>query len=237
MRCRFTGRKLLPLPYVSLAPPLSKPPPRLNTPPPSSMNVNSNNIVFWLLTRIYASPRHLALIRAEIRPFTHPHISVPDITHSAPLLRAAFYECLRLDTASTTIKTVSAPFTITESPSDAFDGAAPQSYRINAGEFIHVDHGLHQTDARYYPEPAVFRPERFLVRGQGREEARRRRIRGRFAPSAAGTTSARGTSSRSGKSCCSRRGSWRRGTWRPWVRRSRRTCGEAGPFCPGGTLE
>lgn len=131
------------------------------------MNVNSNNIVFWLLTRIYASPRHLALIRAEIRPFTHPRISVPDITHSAPLLRAAFYECLRLDTASTTIKTVSAPFTITESPSDAFDGAAPQSYRINAGEFIHVDHGLHQTDARYYPEPAVFRPERFLVRGPG----------------------------------------------------------------------
>jgi len=139
------------------------------------MNINSNNIVFWLLTRLYSSPTHLALIRAELAPFTRPPAPAPGtldvegITKRSPLLKAAYYECLRLDTASTTIKTVFAPFTIKESPADAFDGRPPQAFRIDEGDFIHVDHALHQMDPRYYPDPDVFRPERFLVKGEGVE--------------------------------------------------------------------
>ncbi|MCJ1478633.1 Cholesterol 7-alpha-monooxygenase [Lambiella insularis] len=138
----------------------------------TSMNVNANNMVFWLLLRIYSSPPALSSIRSEIAPFTISEdaqgalkLNIDALTKSCPRLKAAYFESLRIDVGTATMKTIFSDVTLTESASDAF-GRPAQSYRIKKGEYIHVNHSLHQTDERYFPEPAVFKPERFLVHGE-----------------------------------------------------------------------
>ena len=153
------------------------------------MNVNANNIVFWLLIRICSSPETLTRVRNEITPFikivsrkssegVNCEIDIDGITKSCPFFKAAQYEVLRLDVAAASMKTCTADITIEESTADAF-GAVPQSYVIKKGEWVHVNHNLHQTDARYFPEPELFRPERFYVKdeAEGRMVANQGSIR------------------------------------------------------------
>ncbi|MCJ1412553.1 hypothetical protein MMC19_006650 [Ptychographa xylographoides] len=135
------------------------------------MNVNANNVVFWLLGRIYSSPEILTGIRNELSSFVlctekKCELNIDGITKSCPLLKAAYFECLRMDVVTTTFKKSNADFTITESTSDTF-GGPQQTYLIKKGEHIHLAYSLHHTDPRYFSEPGIFRPERFLVEEEG----------------------------------------------------------------------
>jgi cytochrome P450 len=132
------------------------------------MNVNANPLIFWFLLRIYSSPTYLAQIRSEIAPYITSSVSqplilnVPGILKSCNLLKAAYYECLRIDVSSVSNKVAHSDFYVTESAADAF-GGPPQSYLIRKGEYVQIYHNMHQNDPRYFPDPDIFRPERFLI--------------------------------------------------------------------------
>lgn len=157
---------------------------------------NANQVIFWLLWHIYSTPTLLTSIRDEIAPhvkivppppdsefsslpISEPDtlsISLPALLKSCPLLKASYFETLRLDVHATTYKSVTEDFTVTESAEDAAiaaglggskDGpsseAKPQTYRLRKGEYVCVPHNVHQKDARYFPDPKVFDPRRFFV--------------------------------------------------------------------------
>jgi hypothetical protein len=96
--------------------------------------VNANKVTFWLLLDIISSPTLLSTIRAEIAPFTNPTTSTKSKTQtltldvnglmkSCPMLKATFYETMRLYAAGTSYKEVLQPVTLTESPEDAAGGS------------------------------------------------------------------------------------------------------------------
>lgn len=142
-----------------------------------AFNINSPNVVFWLLIRICSNPNILGRVRNEIAPFASPthlnlntkdsfyacNLNIQGIDKHCHFFTACEYECFRMDIGTSSIRTAQADFVIKESAADTFDGALPQSYLIRKGEVIHVNHDLLQKDARYFPDPGRFIPERFLA--------------------------------------------------------------------------
>lgn len=76
--------------------------------------VNSNKVIFWMLLNIVANEDLRSRIRAEITPYvkgwsaqspTNPlSIDVDGLTKSCPLLKASFFETMRLYTTGTSYK-------------------------------------------------------------------------------------------------------------------------------------
>ena len=94
--------------------------------------------------------------------------------HSCPLLKASFYECLRLDTSPVLLRKVQKDFTIIEPRSAMFGDEQPPAYLLRPGEFVAIPLVLHHQDPSVFDSPQVFRPERFHVpseKGEGREVA------------------------------------------------------------------
>lgn len=147
-----------------------------------AMNVNANQIIFWALWHIYQDPQLHAQILAEIAPFAHLTAVASDLPiaeppklilnlegllQHSPLLKATFFETMRLEAPGTSYKTVVESFDITESTDDArLDGKSqPQTYRFVKGDYICIPHGVHAMDGRYFKHPKAFNPRRFFVSG------------------------------------------------------------------------
>jgi cytochrome P450 len=133
-----------------------------------------------MLWHIYSNQRLLSEVRQEldrhikvISPKSELPIAESDlldmdekgIFRSCPLLKASYFETMRLDVQGTTYKSVTADFTVTESPEDAAMAGTskPRTYKLSKGQYICVPHSVHQRDDRYFEDPAVFNPKRFYV--------------------------------------------------------------------------
>lgn len=129
---------------------------------------------------IYSDQRLLGEIRQEldryvkvVSPISELPITESDrldmdregIFRFCPLLKASYLETMRLDVQGTTYKSVTADFTVTESPDDAAMAgkSKPRTYNLSTGQYVCVPHSVHQRDDRYFNEPATFNPKRFYV--------------------------------------------------------------------------
>lgn len=142
------------------------------------VNVNSNKNVFWMLLHVYSRPELLSAIRAEISTYIKvsetdergpdglPKLSidVDGLTKSCPLVKAAFYETMRLSMAGLATRDVVQDIVLTESVADAamFGKTKAQSYTIPAGSTLVLANGHMQRDPRIFPEPDKFDPQRFI---------------------------------------------------------------------------
>lgn len=141
---------------------------------------NANQVVFWMLWHVYSNPELLAEIRREldqcikvVEPKSDLPIPEPDslsmdieaLRKSCPLLKATYFETMRVEVHGTTYKSISEDFTLTESPEDA--GIAgkdkPQSYKLLKGQWVCVPHHVHQRDKTYFKDPTKFKPKRFYT--------------------------------------------------------------------------
>ncbi|KAF2008830.1 cytochrome P450 [Aaosphaeria arxii CBS 175.79] len=145
------------------------------------VNVNSNKNVFWMLLQIHTKPELLARIREEVAPYVHLSksgakgpdglpkldIDVDGLMKHCPLLRAAFYETMRMNMSGLGIRQVIKDLTLKESAADAamFGKRKPQSYTIPAGTTLVLANGTMQMDQRIFAEPEKFKPERFIEEG------------------------------------------------------------------------
>ncbi|BCR83876.1 cytochrome P450 [Aspergillus chevalieri] len=148
-----------------------------------AMNGNTTNIVFWNLIRVCAEPTLLEEIRKEIAPYVKasrpsreetgfPFEEPPQVTidsqglfNSCPLLKASFYETLRLDSAGFSLKELSSDLTLTESKEEAANGGLkqPRVYKLSKGDNIAISHGALQNDPRYFSNPSQYDPLRFIT--------------------------------------------------------------------------
>lgn len=148
-----------------------------------AMNGNTTNVIFWNLLRIYADPSLLEEIRKEISPYvkafrpSREETGFPvdecaqlsmhsqGLLNSCPLLKASFYECLRLDTAGFSFRQLSSDLTLFESSEDAAtDGLEnPRVYKVTKGKSVAVAHGAVQNDPRYFSNPSQYDPLRFIT--------------------------------------------------------------------------
>ncbi|EAW08003.1 cytochrome P450 [Aspergillus clavatus NRRL 1] len=148
-----------------------------------AMNANSPNAVFWHILRIYSDPALLEEVRKEIAPYVKvsrpsreetgfPFLEPPKISldsdglfKSCVLLKASFYETMRLDSASLSFREVTTDLTVTESLEDAAAAGLtqPRTYAIKKGENVSVVHGAVQRDPRFFSNPDQFDPLRFVI--------------------------------------------------------------------------
>ncbi|THC96114.1 hypothetical protein EYZ11_004388 [Aspergillus tanneri] len=148
-----------------------------------AMNGNSPNIVFWHLLRLYTDPTLLEEIRKEIAPHAKasrptreetgfpfhepPKISIDTegLFKSCHLLKASFYETLRLDAAPLSFRELTSDLIIRESDKDAEIAGTgqPRAYEVKKGASISVIHGVIHNDARYFSNPGQFDPLRFIL--------------------------------------------------------------------------
>lgn len=108
--------------------------------------VNANKITFWMLLHIISDPELLENVRKEIGPYARRGVDeqsrlaldVDGLIQKCPLLKATFFETMRLYTAGTSYKNVCQDLTLTESPEDAetLGKPKPQTYHIKAGTFL-----------------------------------------------------------------------------------------------------
>jgi hypothetical protein len=140
-----------------------------------ALNVNANQVTFWMIFHIFANPTLLSEIRAEIEPHVKLRqedgnkgqpsldIDLPSIRKHCTLLQGAFLETMRWESGAMLFRYVNEDFTLTESAEDAriFNHDAPQTYVFKKGEYIVLPHGTHQMDERYFPNPESFDARRF----------------------------------------------------------------------------
>ena len=141
---------------------------------------NANVVVFWVIYHVYSDPEMLAEVREEIDHYVkvispESELTVPepdrlsmrqeDLFRSCPLLKAVYFETMRMDVQATTYRSVATDFTITESPEDAsmVGRSTPRTYKMPKGQYVCVPHAVHQRDDRYFKDPAAFNPKRFYV--------------------------------------------------------------------------
>lgn len=148
-----------------------------------AMNGNAPNIVFWHILRLLADPTLLEDVRKEIAPYVKasrptqeetgfpfqesPKISIDaeGLFKSCHLLKASYYETLRLDSANLSFRELTSDVTVRESETDATVAGSeqPRSYEIKKGAKVAIPHGVIHTDPRYFSNPSQFDPLRFIL--------------------------------------------------------------------------
>ena len=141
-------------------------------------NANSNSLIFWMVNRIYADRALLEMIREEVEPYVRAiaapttgfggiaeaprldRFDVEGLCESCPLLKSCYVECLRLDTASWSLKVVKQDFVLQSKEKDA------QGWLLRKGEYAHAAHDLHNTDPNHFSDPTLWKADRH-VRYQG----------------------------------------------------------------------
>ena len=145
------------------------------------MGTTISGLVFWLLIRLYDEPTLQDRVRAESAPFaraTQPSgsFSIPEpprlkldvdgIIKSCKLLRACYWESVRLDTSIVLLRKVQKDFTVREARMRANNDERSKSYTLKAGEYIAIPLALLFSNAAYLESPDLFRPDRFLTPGE-----------------------------------------------------------------------
>lgn len=133
--------------------------------------VNANKVIFWMLLQIISDLQLLVQVREEIAPFAYVtdkddlKLKIDDLVKHCPLLKATFFETMRVYTAGTSYKKVHRDISLTESAVDAaiFGKKTPQTYNVAAGNFLAIAHATMQMDPRLWKDPGTFDPGRFLV--------------------------------------------------------------------------
>lgn len=146
----------------------------------NSISINVNSLVCWLLLRICSAPGLVEEIRNETGSFakaTQPvqifgkpeppslEFDTDGLLLSCPLLKACYYECLRLDSSPVSIHPIVRDTVITKPRKDLFGSERPTSYQLNAGEVVAIPLRLHNYDPREFR----FKAKRFLHRIEGRD--------------------------------------------------------------------
>ncbi|KAF2719864.1 putative P450 monooxygenase [Polychaeton citri CBS 116435] len=148
-------------------------------------NANSNSLVFWIICRIYSDQDLLAMIREEIKPYATAvqpkqefpvaepprleNFDVEALCSKCPLLKSCYIECLRLDTASWSLKIVKQDFVLQSRDKESIKSDT-SGWLLRKGEYAHAAHDLHNTDPNYFPNPMTFKPDRHIKR-EGKQEA------------------------------------------------------------------
>ena len=141
-------------------------------------NANSNALVFWMLERIYADRVLLAMLREEIAPYVQAvqhdsgfaisemprleEFDVEGLCANCPLLKSCYIECLRVDTASWSLKVVRQDFVLSTRDKEA------QKWMLKKGEYVHVAHDLHNTDPNVFEHPDMWKPDRHVKYENGK---------------------------------------------------------------------
>ena len=145
-----------------------------------AMNVNANPVTFWLLWSVYSQPGLRAEILEEFAPYVKvvpsksglsiaesPRLSIDidGLYKACPLFKSTFYETMRLYSPSTSYKVMMEDFQVSESEEDATrqGKSQPNSFKLPKGQFLCIPNGVHQKDARYWKDPEMFNPRRFIV--------------------------------------------------------------------------
>lgn len=139
-----------------------------------ALNANANLLVYWHLFYILSTPSLLADIRAEIAPhvtITQPEkigkiseapkltISHEGLSKNCPLFKSSYLEALRVSCQPWSVRSLQTDVSITA------DKTAPP-YNLYKGDYITIPHELHMRDPSYFPHPAKFVPNRFIVTNQ-----------------------------------------------------------------------
>lgn len=135
-------------------------------------NANSNTLIFWMVTRIYADKALLEMLREEMDPYVQAFQPKPDfllpepprlekfdvegLCANCPLLKSCYVECLRLDTAPWSLKVVKQDFVLQSRDKDA------QGWLLHKGEYAHAAHDLHNTDPNHFDNPTVWKADRHV---------------------------------------------------------------------------
>ncbi|KAK5133166.1 hypothetical protein LTR08_008102 [Meristemomyces frigidus] len=135
-------------------------------------NANSDTLVFWMLNRIYADKVLLEMLREEMEPYVRAvqpesgfpiaeppqleNFDVDGLCANCPMLKSCYVECLRLDTASWSLKEVKQDFVLQSREKDG------QGWLMRKGEYAHAAHDLHNTDPGYFDNPLVWKADRHV---------------------------------------------------------------------------
>lgn len=84
------------------------------------------------------------------------------LSRSCPLLKACYYECLRLYSTSMAIMSIERNFALFEIVKDSQPAVRTPSFSMEAGNFTVVPLAVHYHDPRFFESPSEFRPKRFL---------------------------------------------------------------------------
>ncbi|KAK4543154.1 hypothetical protein LTR36_005932 [Oleoguttula mirabilis] len=138
-------------------------------------NANSDTLIFWMINRIYADRVLLEMLREEMEPYVQAvqpssdfliaeppgleKFDVEGLCANCPLLKSCYIECLRLDTASWSLKVVKQDFVLQSRDKDA------QGWLLRKGEYAHAAHDLHNTDPNYFDNPTVWKADRHVKYG------------------------------------------------------------------------
>ncbi|EPS27446.1 hypothetical protein PDE_02389 [Penicillium oxalicum 114-2] len=138
----------------------------------------SSKMTFWTIAHIFADSALLREIREEISttvkasrrtrqetgfPFDEPprlELDMEDMLQHCPLLKACYYESIRLHSAGISLRKLETDMTLTESTDEAVQ---PRTYKLSKGEIAMIPHGLVNCDSQRVSNPDQFDPLRFIV--------------------------------------------------------------------------
>lgn len=151
----------------------------------SSLNANSNSAAYWTIVNLHNQPDILAGVREEIKPYAKREgkdnqlsLDWQGLLNNCPLLKASYYESLRIDSAPWSFKTLQRDVQIKEEATDFRHNSGivrPKEpaavFKLRKGDVALIPADLHHTDPVYFPEPRKFDPSRYISKLDGAERA------------------------------------------------------------------
>ena len=146
-------------------------------------------MIFWIVIRMFSTPGLVQKVRDEIHPFAKAwqptqvfripeparlEINDAGLVQSCPLLKACLYECLRLYSKPTSVGIVQSDISVSESHehSRSIQGEPPESFVLEAGDFVASLSNAYQHGPHYHESPDLFQPGRFLRSSDSVQERR-----------------------------------------------------------------
>ncbi|WEW61804.1 hypothetical protein PRK78_007300 [Emydomyces testavorans] len=153
-----------------------------------TMNMTTNTLIFWNLVHILSDSDLHEKIVEEIKAYSNAsrpdwresgfnipepprlNLSLEGLVSACPLLKATYYEVLRLHFTLLSYLKLKKDVTLVEPTEAALHTVHPlTTYRCDAGSYIAIPHFVHNLNPECFPEPDKFYPQRFLA--QDSEEA------------------------------------------------------------------